>query len=89
MSDTTATPDLAERARAAAWGLAKGGHLDALDDAPREVLLERWDILDQAADAGITINLEAEGIGEIYSREFLEGLTDYTPRSPDTGRRVR
>ncbi|MCM3897087.1 hypothetical protein ND991_17925 [Gordonia sputi] len=92
MGDTDATQELTELARRAAWGLAKGGDLDALGpgNSNREVLLERWDVLDAARRAGIEIDLDAHGIGEIYSREYLEGLvTDFRPRDPDTGQIVR
>lgn len=72
MSDTTATEALRELARTAAWGLAKGGDLDSLAADGTAALLERLDILDAAAAAGIHIDLDEHGIGEIYSRAELE-----------------
>ncbi|NKS85636.1 hypothetical protein GS894_23860 [Rhodococcus hoagii] len=90
MSDSDATRELTELARRAAWGLVMGGDLDSLREDGRAALLERWNILDAAERAGITVDLKAEGIGEIYSREFLEGLVqDFRPRDPRTGRVVR
>ncbi|ARE38127.1 hypothetical protein A0W34_32155 (plasmid) [Rhodococcus sp. BH4] len=73
MSDAEATVQLSELARQAAWGLVKGGHLDALEDGKATLLL-RLDILEAAASAGITIGLEHEGIGVIYTRDELTGL---------------
>lgn len=63
--------EFAELARAAAWGLVKGGHLDSLDEVGSATLLLRHDILDAAARAGIHIDTEAEGIGAIYGRDEL------------------
>ncbi|MCZ9635318.1 hypothetical protein [Rhodococcus sp. BH5] len=72
MSKPDAVTELTELARAAAWGLMKGGHLDCIEDG-RGVLLLRWDILDAAARVGIDIKREQEGIGAVYTRAELEG----------------
>ncbi|MBY4383749.1 MULTISPECIES: hypothetical protein [unclassified Rhodococcus (in: high G+C Gram-positive bacteria)] len=88
MSNTDAATELAELARAATWGLMKGGDLDTFEDG-RAALLLRWDIIDAAARVGIIIDREGAGIGEIYTRTELEGLVrDFRPRDPDTGRIV-
>ncbi|WP_156666031.1 hypothetical protein [Rhodococcus qingshengii] len=73
MSDAEATVQLTELARQAAWGLVKGGHLDALGDGKATLLL-RWDILEAAAKAGVTVDLKNEGIGVIYTRDELTEL---------------
>lgn len=74
MVNNTSTADLAELARGAAWGLAKGGDLDALD-AGKAVLTERLNILEAAGRAGIVINLGEHGIGEIYTRAEIDALS--------------
>lgn len=71
MNDSTAHTELSELARKAAWGLVKGGDLDALSDG-RPALRDRLDVLDAAARAGIHIDLEAHGIGEIYTRAEID-----------------
>lgn len=89
MSSTDAATALTELARAATWGLMKGGDLDTLEDGKAALLL-RWDIIDAAARAGIIIDRESAGIGEIYTRTELEGpVSDFRPRNPATGRIVR
>lgn len=73
MSETiTATEALTELARSAAWGLVKGGDLDSLREVGDAALRIRLDILDAAASAGIHIDLDDHGIGEIYTREELD-----------------
>jgi hypothetical protein len=67
MSNSTPAAELAELARAAAWGLAKGGHLDSLEDG-KAALVERLNILEAAERAGIYIDLKEHGIGAIYTR---------------------
>lgn len=74
MSDNTSTEELTELARGAAWGLAKGGDLDALH-AGKAALTQRLDILDAAERAGIVINLAQQGIGRIYTREEVDALS--------------
>lgn len=74
MSDTTSTEELAELARGAAWGLAKGGDLDARH-AGKVALTQRLDILDAAERAGIVINLAEHGIGRIYTRAEVDALS--------------
>lgn len=68
---TTATEALTELARTAAWGLVKGGDLDNRSHDGDAALLVRLDILDAAAAAGIHINTDEHGIGEIYTRAEL------------------
>lgn len=70
MSNSEATAELTELARQAAWGLVKGGDLDASGDG-RTTLLLRLDILDAAARAGIVIDPAEHGIGLIYTRDEL------------------
>jgi hypothetical protein len=74
MSNSTPAAELAELARAAAWGLAKGGHLDSLEDG-RAVLVERLNILDAAERAGIYIDLKEHGIGAVYTRAEIDALS--------------
>lgn len=74
MSDTTSTEELTELARGAAWGLAKGGDLDARH-AGKAALTQRLDILDAAERAGIVINLAEHGIGRIYTRAEVDALS--------------
>lgn len=72
MSDNeTAAGELAELARAAAWGLTKGGDLDSFSDG-RPALRSRLDVLEAAERAGIHIDLDEHGIGAIYSRSEVE-----------------
>jgi hypothetical protein len=59
MSNSTPAAELAELARAAAWGLAKGGHLDSLEDG-KGALVERLNVLEAAERAGIHIDLDGE-----------------------------
>jgi hypothetical protein len=74
MSETsTAAEVLANLAWGAAWGLVKGGDLDSRGELGDAVLRLRLDILDAAASAGIHIDLVEHGIGEIYTREDLDG----------------
>jgi predicted nucleic acid-binding protein len=73
MSNSTPAAGLAERARGAAWGLAKGGHLDTVADG-KGVLLGRLGILEAAERAGIHIDLDEHGIGAIYTRAEIENL---------------
>ncbi|PND54135.1 hypothetical protein CRM90_29735 [Mycobacterium sp. ENV421] len=73
LSDNVSSAELAELARAAAWGLAKGGDLDSLEDG-RAALTQRLDILDAAERAGIVIDLSEHGIGTIYTRAEIEAL---------------
>lgn len=70
---TTAAEALANLAWGAAWGLVKGGDLDSRGEVGDAALRIRLDILDAAASAGIHIDLEENGIGEIYTREDLNG----------------
>lgn len=72
MSKISATEALTELARAAAWGLVKGGDLDSRQQDGDAALIERHNILDAAASAGIRIDYDGDGIGEIYSRSELE-----------------
>ena len=58
----------------AAWGLAKGGDLDARH-AGKAALAQRLDILDAAERAGIVINLAEHGIGRIYTRAEVDALS--------------
>ncbi|WP_285185302.1 hypothetical protein [Rhodococcus sp. MEB041] len=89
MSNTDAVTELSELARRAAWGLMKGGDLDAMDSGKNTLLL-RLDILEAAARAGIVVDLDEHGIGTIYTREELTELDkDFRPRDPATGRVVR
>lgn len=90
MSDTDdAVEELTELARAATWGLMKGGDVDSFEDG-REVRLLRWDIIDAAARLGITIDREQAGIGEVYTRAEIENsIRDFRPGNPDTGRIVQ
>lgn len=74
MSNGTPAAELAELARAAAWGLAKGGHLDALEDG-KGTLVERLNILEAAERADIHIDLDEHGIGTIYTRAEIDALT--------------
>lgn len=74
MSDNTSTEELTELARGAAWGLAKGGDLDARH-AGKAALTQRLDILDAAERAGIVINLREHGIGRIYTRTEVDALS--------------
>lgn len=74
LSDTTCTEELTELARGAAWGLAKGGDLDALH-AGTAALAQRLDILEAAERAGIVINLAEHGIGKIYTRAEVDALS--------------
>lgn len=68
------TPDqVFESAWSAAWGLCKGGDLDA-SDAGKAELLKRLDILEAAELFGVHIDLEAVGIGRIYTRAEIEAL---------------
>lgn len=60
-------------ARAAAWGLAKGGDLDSRGDG-KAALVEGVRILEAAERAGIYIDLESEGIGAIYTRAEIDAL---------------
>jgi hypothetical protein len=62
LCDSTPAAELTELARTAAWGLAKGGHLDSLEDG-KAALVERLNILEAAERAGIYIDLEEHGIG--------------------------
>jgi hypothetical protein len=73
MSNSTPTAELAELARDAAWGLAKGGDLDSLDDG-KAALVGRLDILEAAERAGIHIDLDGHGIGTIYTRAEIDNL---------------
>ncbi len=73
MSNSTPAAELAELARAAAWGLAKGGHLDAREDG-KAALVERLNILEAAERAGIYIDLKDHGIGTIYTRAEIDAL---------------
>lgn len=74
MSANTSTEELAELARGAAWGLAKGGDLDSLEEG-KAALSQRLDILDAAERAGLVINLDEHGIGEIYTRAEIDALS--------------
>lgn len=74
MSDNTSAEELTELARCAAWGLAKGGDLDARH-AGKAALAQRLDILDAAERAGIVINLAEHGIGRIYTRAEVDALS--------------
>ena len=76
MGDTTSTSteELTELARGAAWGLAKGGDLDARH-AGKAALAQRLDILAAAERAGIVINLAEHGIGRIYIRAEVDALS--------------
>jgi len=69
----TAAEALAQLAWGAAWGLVKGGDLDSRAEVGDAALRIRLDILDAAASAGIHIDLDENGIGEIYTREDLNG----------------
>jgi hypothetical protein len=73
MSNSTPAAELAELARDAAWGLAKGGDLDSLDDG-KAALVGRLDILEAAERAGIHIDLDGHGIGTIYTRAEIDNL---------------
>jgi hypothetical protein len=73
MSNSTPAEELDELARAAAWGLAKGGHLDSLEDG-KAALVERLNILEAAERAGIYIDLQEHGIGTIYTRTEVDAL---------------
>lgn len=74
MSEKTCTEELTELARGAAWGLAKGGDLDARH-ARKAALAQRLDILEAAERAGIVINLAEHGIGRIYTRAEVDALS--------------
>ena len=74
MGDTKSTEELTELARGAAWGLAKGGDLDARH-AGKAALAQRLDILEAAERAGIVINLADHGIGRIYTRAEVDALS--------------
>ena len=74
MSSSTRAAELAELARAAAWGLAKGGHLDSREDG-KGALVERLNILEAAERAGIYIDLDEHGIGTIYTRAEIDALS--------------
>lgn len=74
MSANTSTEELTELARGAAWGLAKGGDLDARH-AGKAALTQRLDILEAAERAGIVINLTEHGIGRIYTRAEVDALS--------------
>ena len=74
MNNNTSTEELTELARGAAWGLAKGGDLDALH-AGKAALNQRLDILEAAERAGIVINLAEHGIGRIYTRAEVDALS--------------
>jgi hypothetical protein len=77
MTNSTPAAELGELARAAAWGLAKGGHLDSLEDG-KGALVERLNILEAAERAGIYIDLDEPGTDAIYTggdrRPFLTTL---------------
>lgn len=73
MSDNSCTEELTELARVSAWGLAKGGDLDARH-AGKVALAQRLDILEAAERAGIFINLTEHGIGRIYTRAEVDAL---------------
>jgi hypothetical protein len=73
MSNSTPAAELAELAHGAAWGLAKGGHLDSLEDG-KAALVERLNIL-EAERAGIYIELKEHGIGVIYTRAEIDALS--------------
>lgn len=81
--DDTAAQELAELARGAAWGLAKGGDLDSSTDG-KAALLERLDILDAAKRAGIHIDLADHGIGRIYTRTEVESAATPTSDASET-----
>lgn len=72
-NSSTPAADLAELARGAAWGLAKGGHLDSWEDG-KAALFIRLDILEAAERAGIHVDLKGEGIGSIYTRAEVNAL---------------
>ncbi|MCV7375700.1 hypothetical protein H5P33_23540 [Mycolicibacterium arabiense] len=72
MSNSTAEAELAELARGAAWGLAKGGDLDSWEDGKAALDL-RLDIIEAAERAGIRIDLAKVGIGTIYTRAEVRG----------------
>lgn len=80
---TTAAEALAQLAWGAAWGLVKGGDLDSRAEVGDAALLIRLDILDAAASAGIHIDLDENGIGEIYTREDLNGGSPHSRSSPE------
>lgn len=71
-TDATPETELRELARTAAWGLVKGGDLDDAASAGKGVLALRLDILDAARRAGITIDLDGDGISPIYTRTDLD-----------------
>jgi hypothetical protein len=71
--DSTAEAELTELARQAAWGLMKGGDLD-MAYVGKAALNERLAILEAAERAGIVIDLDAEGIGTIYTRAEVDAL---------------
>jgi hypothetical protein len=70
---SSTTPDLVDSAWSAAWGLAKGGDLDARDAGKTE-LLKRFDALEAAERFGFHIDLDKVGIGAIYTRAEIETL---------------
>jgi hypothetical protein len=74
MSNSTPAAELAELARAAAWGLAKGGDLDSVA-AVKAALVERLNIIEAAESPGIYIDLKEHVIGEIYTRAEIDALS--------------
>ncbi|MEV0773866.1 hypothetical protein [Nocardia salmonicida] len=70
---TVSHADLVDSAWSAAWGLAKGGDLDARD-AGKVELLKRLDALEAAERFGFHIDLDKVGIGAIYTRSEIEAL---------------
>lgn len=73
MTNTDPAEELTELARQAAWGLLKGGDLDAREDG-KDMMLARIGILEAAERAGIRVDREAHGMGDIYTREEIEAL---------------
>lgn len=73
---TTSVTELFDSAYAAAWGLAKGGDLDAVHNCgnSKADLLRKLDDLEAAQRAGIHVDLDKHGIGRIYTRAEIEAL---------------
>lgn len=70
---TTATEALTELARAAPWGLVKGGDLDSRSDDGDAALRVRLDILEAAAAGGIQFDTDENRICESYTGAELGG----------------
>lgn len=69
-----APPWLPEAARVAAWGLMKGGHLDARDGNSVDTLILRAQLLELARLFGVSIDLDGQGIGAIYTLDELVAI---------------